>query len=246
MQNAREFSEWKDNRLKLLADNEEYQQASLQWINKAVENDYPYLFSWFGVPVIQFPSDLVLMQEAIFRSRANKVVEVGIARGGTTVFLASLLKLIHGNEAHSVIGVDIKLSNHTIEAVRNSVVQDSIILIEGNSVSNETFLRVKQFINSEDRVLVILDSNHTHQHVYSEMMLYGGLVTSNSFLIVMDTAIEYVDQEHLKDKKWARGNSPLTAVSRYQVENPNEFVLDEILDSRSLPGAASGGFLKRL
>jgi len=245
MQNAREFSEWKDNRLKLLADNEEYQQASLQWINKAVENDYPYLFSWFGVPVIQFPSDLMLIQEAVFLSRANKVIEVGIARGGTTIFLASLLKLIHGKEPSSVIGVDVKLSSHTKEAIRSSLFQDHIVLIEGDSIDGITLSRIEQLIEPGDKTLVILDSNHTKEHVYREIEIYGNLVSSNSYLIVMDTAIEYIDQALIKDRKWAKGNSPFTAISDYLIRNPNQFMPDNHLEALSMPGASRGGYLKK-
>ena len=101
MKNASEFSEWRSARIQHLAQTKDFEEISLQWMDKAIENDYPYLFQWLGVPVIQFPSDLLLIQEAIFRSQANKVIEIGIARGGTTIFLASLLKLMHGDKEFS-------------------------------------------------------------------------------------------------------------------------------------------------
>jgi len=245
MKNASEFSEWRSARIQHLAQTKDFEEISLQWMDKAIENDYPYLFQWLGVPVIQFPSDLLLIQEAIFRSQANKVIEIGIARGGTTIFLASLLKLMHGDKEFSVIGLDIKLSSHTVQAVRSSIVQDRIILVEGDSVNNETLLSVKQHIGPGDKVLVILDSNHTHQHVYREMVMYGDLVTSNSFLIVMDTAIEYINQANLGNREWGKGNSPLTAVAKFQANKEQQFVLDEYLDKRGIPGASKGGFLRK-
>ena len=240
-----EFEEWRISRSKELGKNIPYEKAALVWMNQAIRNDYSYLFTWLGVPVIQFPSDIFLIQEAIFRSRANKIVEVGIARGGTTIFLASLIKLIHGDKDSAVIGVDIQISPHTRIAVEKSVVRNQITFVEGNSTSEEVVAKVRQLITKDDIVLVILDSNHTEEHVYNEMELYGELVTPGAYLVVMDTAIEYVDSEVIAGKPWGKGNNPLTAINRYHSKNRNVYHVDSDLDSRSLPGAARKGFLRK-
>ena len=246
MFDSNQFSEWQIKRSRQIDSNSEYEQASLNWLNLAVESDYPYLFSWLGVPAIQFPSDLVLIQEAIFKSKANKIIEVGIGRGGTTIFLASLLSLIYRSENSSVVGIDIKISKHTESAIKNSIVNDKIHLIEGDSTNAETILKLRNFVNDDDKILVILDSNHTHEHVFAEMQIYGNLVSHNSYLIVMDTAIEYLEPELTKGKKWSRTNSPLSAIVEYQQKFPGIFVEDDNLNSRSLPGAAKGGFLRKV
>lgn len=245
MQNELEFMEWRERRSQSLVSNESYEKAALNWMNQAVYHDYSYLFSWLGEPVIQFPSDLFLIQEAIFRSGANKIIEVGIARGGTTIFLASLLKMIHGENESRVIGVDIEISSHTRRAIQNSLVNERISLVEGNSTDDEVIAKLRNYLTKEDIVLVILDSNHTQDHVYNEIKLYGDLVTTNSYLIVMDTAIEYVDEEALKGKMWSKGNSPYSAILKYQSQYPHNYELDSNLDSRSFPGAARGGYLKK-
>lgn len=247
MKNAHEFSEWRSNRLRELRENLEYKEESLRWLNVAVRNDYSYLFQWMGVPIIQFPSDVFLIQEAVFRSKANKVIEVGIARGGMTLFLASLLKLIHESKESAVIGVDIKISQHTRDAVVASKMKERIVLVEGDSSSTSTLREVQKFIKPEDKVLVILDSNHTYEHVYKEISLYAGVVSTNSYLIVMDTAIEYLDPEVIgTNKLWGRKNSPQTAIERYLLDESSEFEIDLDLDSRSLPGASRGGFLRKI
>jgi cephalosporin hydroxylase len=247
VKNAIEYLEWRFNRSRELMEDVKYREESLRWLNVAVQNDYSYMFQWMGVPIIQFPSDILLIQEAVFRSKANKIVEIGIARGGMTLFLASLLKLIHGSQESTVIGVDISVSSHTYDALNNSALKGNVLLIQGDSASKDTQAQVSQHVKKEDKVIVILDSNHTHAHVYKELQFYSDMVSKGSFLIVMDTAIEYLDPENVgEDKEWSCGNNPKTAVDEFLSRYPNTFVLDEELNSRSLPGAAHGGFLRRV
>lgn len=244
MLNAKDFIVWRKNRSKKLENDADFKATSQQWLNVAVKNDYCYMFQWFGVPIIQFPSDVLLIQEAIYRSKVNKIIEVGIARGGMTIFLATLLKVIDQNQDSKVIGVDIKLSQHTYEAVKNSPVSDKIILVEGDSTLNSTLNKVRQNLKDSDRVLVILDSNHTHEHVYKELKLYSDIVSKDSFMIVMDTAIAYLDAENLrKDREWSQTNNPKSAIEEFFMSYPRKFVLDEDLNTRSFPGAAYKGFL---
>jgi cephalosporin hydroxylase len=246
MKDSKEFLVWRNKRAIESHDEPDYASKSLDWMNEAVKNDYSYMFEWMGVPVIQFPSDLMLISEAVFRSRANKIIEIGVARGGTTLFLASLLRLFHEKNNAAVIGVDILFSKHTKEAIQESKLKDSIVLIEGNSLSNDTFNKVKENIEQNDVVLVILDSDHTKDHVFQEMIKYSPIVTTNSFLIVMDTAIEYLDPTVIPvEKKWSRLNNPKNAVEDYLKNFPGSFEIDESLNSRSMPGAAKDGFLRK-
>lgn len=227
----------------LEADQSYYVQG-LNWMNSAFRLDYPYMYEWLGVPVIQFPGDLLLLQEAIVASKTNKVIEVGIARGGTTIFLASILELLGRLGKPNVIGVDISISKHTLDAINNSKFKESIELIEGDSIETSTFQRLSRLFKPKDRVMVILDSNHSMDHVYREIQMYSEIVSSGSYLIVMDTAIEYLDPDIIpKGKPWGRGNSPDTAVKKFLREKPEVFSLDRKLDNRSFPGASKGGFL---
>jgi len=246
MHNAEEFMEWRHKESSKLNQDEDFQASGLLWMNNAVRLNYSYMFEWLGVPVIQFPGDLLLIQEAIFSAKANKVIEIGIARGGTTLFLASILNLMGMKEQTKVIGVDILISPHTREAIANSAFAEQINLIEGDSKENSTFRKVSNYIHDDDRVIVILDSNHSMDHVYEEIVLYSKLVTSGSYLIVMDTAIEFLDSEVMTiDKPWGKGNNPYTAIRKYMKNNEGVFVLDKKLNDRSSPGAASGGFLRK-
>jgi len=243
--NSEEFQEWRKLRASELPFNEDYVSSSLAWLNEAVRSDYSYMFEWFGVPVIQFPSDLLLIQEAIYKARPNVIIEVGIARGGMTVFLASMLEMINRESKYSVVGVDIKISNHTKIAITNSPWVDRVTLIEGSSVENDTVLKVKNLLQESDRVMVILDSNHTSSHVFEEMQFFSGIVSNGSYLVVMDTAIEYIDESLISDRPWSRDNGPLTAVKRFMKSFPEMFVIDSELNSKSFPGAARDGFLRK-
>lgn len=247
MKNAEEFRQWKMQRASELLLNESYAKSSLLWLNEAVSSDYPYMFEWLGVPVIQFPADLILIQEALVVAKANKIIEIGIARGGTTLFLASILKLTNSTGKKGVIGVDIKVSDHTQKAIESSNLASDIKLIEGNSTSQTTFEEMRKLVEPQDRVMVILDSNHTEEHVLAEMELYSDIVSRNSFLIVMDTAIEYLsEQTDLHHRPWGKGNNPQTAIQKFLERRPGILEVDAVLNSRSWPGASTGGFLRKI
>lgn len=247
MRNSEEFRSWKLDRAIDLSMDPMFSNLSQAWLDEAVRLDYPYMFEWLGVPTIQFPADLLLIQEAIYRSKPTLILEVGIARGGTTLFVASVMKILNSCDKVNVIGIDILISNHTRSAIQESKLSDSITLIEGNSIDEETLSEVRSMIKPEDRILVILDSNHTKDHVYQEMLKYQGFVSSGSFLIVMDTAIEYISPRLIPpDKQWSKGNSPLSAIQKYMKSEPNSFEIDSELNNRSFPGACRGGFLRKL
>ena len=246
MHNAEEFLAWRNEQAIKIGNDDEYYSSGLNWMNSAVRLDYSYMFEWLGVPVIQFPADLLLIQEAIVTANANKVIEIGIARGGTTIFIASILNLLGKREHANVIGVDILISDHTRNAISSSYFANQIKLIKGDSVDESTFRLVSEEIKNDDRVLVILDSNHSMEHVYKEMLLYSGFVSELSFLIVMDTAIEFLDSNVIgKDKPWGKKDNPGTAIKKFMTLYDETFELDHKLNNRSFPGATKGGFLKK-
>jgi cephalosporin hydroxylase len=246
MHNAEEFLEWRNKQAIKIAGDLDHYSSGINWMNNAVRLDYSYMFEWLGVPVIQFPGDLLLIQEAIVSANVSKVIEVGIARGGTTIFIASILNMLGKKEQTNVIGVDLSISNHTKDAILNSPFANQIKLIEGDSVCESTFKKVSQEIQDSDRVLIILDSNHSMDHVYKEMLLYSELVSEHSYLIVMDTAIEFLEPSVIgDDKPWGKGDNPDTAIKKFMSLEGRWFELDQKFDHRSFPGAAKGGFLKR-
>jgi cephalosporin hydroxylase len=247
MKNAHEFRNWRQKRANSMHEDAVYNVKSLEWLNEAVKQEYSYLFEWFGVPTIQFPSDLLLLQEAIFTAKPTKVIEVGIARGGTTLFLASIMSLLDKSSNISVIGVDISISKHTSEAIYESQFSSNIKLLEGDSTDILTTSKVAELLKPEDRVLAILDSNHSSEHVLKEIEIYSQLVTVDSFLIVMDTAIEYISADNIPlARPWSRGNSPQTAIDIFFEKNPDVLIIDENLNSKSFPGASRGGFLRKI
>ena len=247
MHNAEEFLEWRNKQAIKISGDIDHYSSGLNWMNNAVRLDYSYMFEWLGVPVIQFPGDLLLIQEAIVSANANKVIEVGIARGGTTIFIASILNMLGKKEQTNVIGVDISISNHTRDAIFNSRFVNQIKLIEGDSACEATFKKVSDEIQDSDRVLVILDSNHSMDHVYQEILFYSKLVSEHSYLIVMDTAIEILEPSVIgDDKPWGKGDNPNTAIKKFMTFEGQSFEIDQKFDNRCFPGAAKGGFLRKL
>ncbi len=213
---------------------------SRRWMHEVFPYQYAYHFSWMGRPTIQFPQDLLILQELIWAVRPDLIIETGVAHGGTTVFLASMLSLLGENGL--VVGVDIEIRPHNRQTLEAHPVFGRIRLIEGDSTSPTTLEFVKKEAGTRRRAMVILDSNHTHQHVLDELRLYAPLVPAGSIIVVFDTTIE--ESEHaFPDRPWGKGNNPATAVSAFLEEN-DRFQVDRSLDHKLLITVARGGFLR--
>ena len=213
---------------------------SLAWVGRITPAKYAYNFRWMGRPIIQLPQDMLAMQEIIWELRPDIILETGIAHGGSLVYYASLCHMIgHGR----VIGIDIDIRPHNREAIEAHPMISRIDLIEGSSIDPEVVADVRRRVEGKS-VLVVLDSNHTHEHVLSELEAYTPLVPSGGYCVVFDTIIESISNELYPDRPWSVGNNPKTAVREFLLAHP-EFEVDEDIESKILITVAPGGYLRR-
>jgi cephalosporin hydroxylase len=215
--------------------------ASRQWIIDTAAYKYSYNFTWLGRPIIQFPQDIVALQEVIWRVRPDLIVETGIARGGSLIFHASMLELLGGDGR--VVGVETDLRDHNRAAIATHPMFRRISIIEGSSLAESTAREVFRLADGRKQVLLVLDSNHTHEHVLAELRLYSPLVRKGSYVIVFDTIIEDMPRGYFSDRPWDVGNNPRTAVQEFLRTN-DRFALDEEIDNKLLISSAPGGYLK--
>jgi cephalosporin hydroxylase len=203
---------------------------------------YAYNWSWLGRPAIQFPQDLMALQEIIWRTRPEVIVETGIAHGGSLVFSASMLALLGGER--EAIGIDIDVRAHNRAAIEAHPLAPRITMVEGSSVDEAIAARVRERVAGRT-AMVVLDSNHTADHVARELALYAPLVHAGFFLIVMDTVVEYQDPTSIVDRPWGPGNNPMTAVDAFLAREPR-FAIDEEYDAKLLFTVAPRGYLRAL
>ncbi|HUA08783.1 MAG TPA: CmcI family methyltransferase [Candidatus Acidoferrales bacterium] len=207
---------------------------------KSADYRFSYNFTWLGRPIIQYPDDLVALQEIIWSVKPDLIVETGIAHGGSLVFFASLLKLLGGRRL--ALGVDIDIRAHNRSAIESHPVSDYISMIQGSSVAPETVSQVFERARDAQNPLIVLDSNHTEEHVLGELRAYAPLVKEGSYIVVMDTAIEFVDKEY-PGRQWKVGDNPFTAVHRFLEESPR-FTIDAEYNDKLLLSVAPDGFLR--
>jgi cephalosporin hydroxylase len=220
---------------------ETVRHASREWFRATYKHEYSYHFTWLGRPIIQYPQDVLAVQEIIWRVRPDLVVETGIARGGSLILSASLLELLGGDGL--VLGVDIDIREHNRAEIERHPLSKRIKMIQGSSVSSETFKEVERLCEGRGRVLVMLDSNHTHEHVAKELELYSTLVREGSYLIVFDTVVEELPAEFSTERPWGPGDNPLTAVREFLARN-DRFEVDEEMQNKLLITAAPEGYLR--
>lgn len=202
---------------------------------------YDYNFTWLGRPIIQYPQDILAMQEIIWRVRPDLIVETGIAHGGSLILYASLLELI--GEKGEVLGVDIEIREHNRAEIEKHPMYKRIKMIQGSSVDDATVARVREFARGKHTILVALDSNHSHRHVLGELQRYSPLVTKGSYLVVFDTVIEDMPEGSYPDRPWDKGNNPMTAVAEFLRGN-NRFVVDKEIEGKLLITQARDGYLR--
>jgi cephalosporin hydroxylase len=214
-----------------------------EWMRLAARHGYSYNFTWLGIPIIQHPEDVVIIQELLWQTRPDLVVETGIAHGGSLILSASILKLLGGER--EVLGIDIDIRPPTRATLATHPLASSISTIEGDSIALSVIDQVKRVCARHERVLVILDSNHTCDHVASELSLYGEFVSVGSYLVVMDTFIRDLPAEAFDDRPWDAENSPWTAVQNF-LSVDDRYVVAAEVDDRLLATSAPGGYLLRL
>jgi len=218
---------------------------------------YSYNFSWLGRPIIQYPQDIVGLQELIWATKPDLIIETGIAHGGSLILSASILAMLDYCEAvdtgkpldtskthRRVLGVDIDIREHNRTAITAHPMSHRIDMIQGSSISSEVIKQVHAFAKDYKRILVCLDSNHTHDHVLAELEAYAPLTSKDSYCIVFDTVIEDLPDEMFPDRPWNKKDNPKTAVWEYLKTHP-EFEIDKSIQNKLLITVAPDGYLKR-
>ncbi len=215
--------------------------ASREFMRLSCEHRYSYNFSWLGRPIIQYPQDLVALQEIMWAQRPDLVVETGVAHGGSAIFYASMLELVGGDGR--VLAIDIDIRSHNRAAIIAHPLAKRISLLEGSSTDPAIVSQVTAIAKTCERVLVVLDSNHTHEHVLRELELYSPLVRRGGYLVVFDTIIERVPESTSRDRPWGKGNNPMTAVEAF-LQRTDRFVVDEEIDAKLIVSTAPRGYLR--
>ncbi len=246
------------DRINKNARNQPLLNAASSFMFESTLPKYSYNFLWQGRPIIQYPQDIVAMQELIWKVKPDLIIETGIAHGGSLIFSASMLALIELGVASNnkelldpnkpknmVLGIDIDIREHNRIAIENHPMYSRIKMIEGSSIEEETIKNVKSYASNFSKILVFLDSNHTSEHVLRELELYAPLVSKGSYCVVFDTVIEDLPSELFPDRPWGPGNSPKTAVKKFLSDN-TEFKIDKDYDSKLLISVCPSGFLKKI
>ena len=202
---------------------------------------YSYQWTWLGLPIIQMPPDILAMQEIIWATRPQIIIETGIARGGSVILSSSILQLIGEGK---VIAVDVDIRAHNREAIEEHPLGHRIQMIEGSSIDPAVLQQVRDGATSAERVMVVLDSNHTHEHVLAELEAYASLVTPGQYLVVADTIVEHIPVQEHRPRPWGPGDNPHTALVEFASDHP-EFEVDEHLNAKLLMTSSPGGYLRR-
>lgn len=239
-------------------------------VNDLMGHDYEYNFDMLGRPIIQMPQDIVAMQELIWKTRPDLIVETGIAHGGSIIHSAAMLSLLDycdavnegkmldpQNPSRRVLGIDIDIREHNREAIQSHPMSHRIDMLEGSSISEEMINRVHDIAKNYERILVVLDSNHTHDHVLAELEAYAPLTSKDSYCVVFDTVLEDMPDELVQDRPWGKGDSPKTAVWEYLRRLGDEgrtatdgdslyFEIDRAFENKFLMTVAPDGYLMRV
>ena len=233
------------------------QRLSRDWMTATWEHQYSYHFTWLGMPIIQYPPDIVAIQELIWKVKPDLIIETGVARGGSLILSASVLALLDFADAaksgqlfdpsapqRSVLGVDIDIRQHNRDAIENHPLASRITMLEGSSVAPEILSTVHRLATDADCVMVFLDSNHTREHVLAELNAYGPLVSTGSYCVAFDTFIDDMPLATFLDRPWKPGDSPKTAVREFLASHP-EFSIDKSIDAQLLISMNPEGYLRK-
>jgi len=251
------FAQERDERLRGYAEDGAFVRLSQDWLRESMQRKYVYNFDWLGRPVIQYPQDMWAVQDLIWRVRPDLVIETGIAHGGSLVLSASLLALLDMCDAieagavldprqsrRKVLGIDIDIRAHNRAAIEAHPMASRIQMIQGSSVAPEVVQQVREVAQGYGRVLVFLDSMHTHEHVLAELDAYAPLVSPGSYCVVFDTFVDDMPAGFFADRPWDVGDNPKTAVRQWLPAHP-EFEVDTAMEQRLQVTVAPQGFLRR-
>ena len=270
MTQSDEFKREVEDNITQLGRDEELRWMTLSWVKAASRHKYTYNFSWMGRPVIQFPQDIVAVQELIWRVRPDLVIETGIAHGGSLIASASMLAMLDYCDAveagetldpraprRRVVGIDVDIRAHNRMAIERHPMAHRIDMIEGSSIAPDVVARVHEIAKQYQTVFICLDSDHTGQHVLAELEAYAPLTGRGSYCCVFDTLIEDMPDEMFSERPWGRGNNPKTAVWEYlrvlrkdgrtgSDGSPLAFQIDKTIEDKLLITVAPDGYLRRV
>ncbi len=237
-----QFEKEKSDRIRANKVNNLLTNAADRFMIESILAKYSYNFSWMGRPIIQYPQDMIAMQEIIWNLKPDLIIETGIAHGGSIIFSASLLEIIGKGE---VLGIDVDIREHNRAEIEKHPMFNRITMIGGSSVHSEVIEQVRTHVAGKLTVMVVLDSNHTHKHVLSELELYSPFVTKDSYIVVFDTILEDMPENACSNRPWGKGNNPKTAVHEF-LKTHDEFVIDKDIENKLLITAAPDGYLRRV
>ena len=238
------FKKQKEDNILLQGSNEKLKSTASAFMNASISSRYSYNFTWLGRPIIQYPQDMIAMQEIIWDIKPDLIIETGIAHGGSLIFYASILELIGKGE---VLGIDIDIRDHNRKEIESHPMFKRIKMIQGSSIDPGIVAEAKKHTEGKKTILVTLDSNHTHEHVLAELNMYSPFVSLNSYVVVYDTIVENLPEDHLPGliRPWGIGDNPWTALNSFIGENP-QFEIDHTINNKLLISVAPDGYLKRI
>jgi len=240
MKKIKEFEKRNEKKIKLMSQDKDLAKASKQWFLKGYKYEYSYHFKWLGIPIIQYPQDMIAIQEIIWKTKPDLIIETGIAHGGSIILSASILELIGKGR---VLGVDTDIRKHNKVQIEKHPLFKRISMIEGSSINKSIVKKVHDFSKNKKKVMVVLDSNHTLEHVLKELELYSPFVTKGSYLVVFDTIINQMPESFFTNRPWNKDNNPQKAIEKFLKKN-NRFKIDRMIDKKLLITVAPGGYLK--
>lgn len=234
-------------RIDAIGESSELKSSAITFMKASIEPKYSYNFCWLGRPIIQYPQDMMAMQELLWEVKPDLIIETGIAHGGSLIFYASILELIASCTGHEgkILGVDIDIRPHNRKAIEEHPMFKRISMIQGSSIAPEIIAQVVEKTKEAKRIMVCLDSNHTHDHVLAELEAYAHLTSIGSYCVVFDTLIEDMGEEAYPDRSWGVGDNPKTAVWEY-LKTHSEFEINKSIDHKLLISVAPDGYLQRV
>lgn len=258
MDKSTEFRQQVAQNIEALGADSALAALSSKWVLDSSAHNYSYNFAWMDRPIIQFPQDMVAVQEIIWKTRPDLIIETGIAHGGSLVFNASMLALMELADAalagevvdpksprRKVLGIDIDIRQHNRAAIEAHPMASRIQMLEGSSTDPGIVQQVREIAARHERVMVFLDSHHTHAHVLAELQAYAGLVSVDSYCVVFDTIVEDMPAEVSAHRLWGPGDNPKTAVHAFLKTHP-EFEIDKSIPHKLLITVAPDGYLRRV
>jgi cephalosporin hydroxylase len=235
-----EFEKENKKNIKLMSKNPKLKKITRSWFDLAFKYQYSYHFTWLGRPIIQFPQDMVALQEIIWEIKPDIIIETGIAHGGSIIFSASMLQLIGKGK---VIGIDIDIRKQNRIEIEKHPSYKRIKMIEGSSVEPKIIKKVFSAVKNKKKIMLLLDSNHTHEHVLKELEAYSSLVKKGSYIIVFDTMVEDMPENSFPNRPWNKNNNPKTAVRKFLKKN-KRFKVNKKFENKLLITSSPEGFLE--